>query len=123
MRRALLALKCCRSAGPRNSPRRVGCASMDSPPMSRTRSAPSVGFAGDAPPFRVSQVSHQASRVDAELAAAAALPAPPAAFSLDLVSTSTDRGVLDKDSAASCNADMNCYPDWLNAKRSVAHIQ
>jgi len=27
------------------------------------------------------------------------------------------------DLAASCELDVNCYPDWLDAKKSVAHIQ
>src|SRR5262249_42461143 len=27
------------------------------------------------------------------------------------------------DPAASCNQDVNCYPDWVTTKKSVAHIQ
>jgi lysyl endopeptidase len=47
-------------------------------------------------PFQIRQVAHQAGL--------AATPIP-------------------LDAAASCNLDVNCYPDWQNTKRSVAQIQ
>jgi lysyl endopeptidase len=96
--------------------------------------AAEAGFKADTPPFRVQQLSHQASRLDAEIAAAQAeaaaqtrraLLAPPSPltpFTLDLALASIEKGTL-TDSAASCEADMNCYPAWTDAKRSVAHIQ
>ena len=101
-----------------------------------------AGVTGDAVPFRVRQLSHQAALVDAEIEAgyaaqaraadlAANSPAPLSTFTLDLAlatanassTASNNRGKVSTDPAATCNADLNCYPDWANAKRSVAHLQ
>jgi hypothetical protein len=74
------------------------------------------GTVGGAPPFHIHRVAHQGPLpAIASLRPAIALTPvlPPARFDI------TAPG----DFAASCNLDVNCYPDWEKAKRSVAHLQ
>jgi len=73
---------------------------------------------GNAPPFRIRSVAHQAISVARELSPQPALFLAP----LDGPATSIEIG-RKIDPAASCNLDVNCYPDWQDSKRSVAHIQ
>ena len=58
-------------------------------------------------PFRVRRVAHQAQALQSSRW-------------LDIASA-TDPTVTDR--AASCNLDVNCFPDWQEAKKSVAQIQ
>jgi len=60
---------------------------------------PADGSSGGEPPFHVHRISHQALRIQDAL--------PP---QID-------------DPAASCNQDVNCFPDWQNTKKSVAQIR
>ncbi|MBZ5606351.1 MAG: serine protease [Acidobacteriia bacterium] len=60
---------------------------------------PSGSRASGPPPFHVHRISHQALRIQQDL--------PPQVA----------------DPAASCNLDVNCYPDWAEAKKSVAQLQ
>ncbi|HLW76525.1 MAG TPA: trypsin-like peptidase domain-containing protein, partial [Bryobacteraceae bacterium] len=61
------------------------------------------GAIGRAVPFHVHQIAHEV--FDGRTAAAA----------FDFSTT--------PDPAANCNLDVNCYPDWQQSKKSVAHIQ
>jgi lysyl endopeptidase len=98
--------------------------------------AAAPGVTGDSLPFRVQQISHQAALVNAEIEASLAAQARAArlapgslpsassssSYALDAALASIQRGT-GADPAASCNADLNCYPEWASAKRSVAELQ
>lgn len=61
------------------------------------------GIVNNAPPFHVHRIAHEVFN-----GAGAITP-------LDYQTN--------PDPAADCNLDVNCYADWLNTKKSVAHIQ
>jgi hypothetical protein len=61
----------------------------------------------EAPPFHVHRIAHEALSPRGSLGIL-----NPAAAPAQIV-----------DPAASCNQDVNCYSDWLTAKKSVAQIQ
>jgi lysyl endopeptidase len=74
-------------------------------------------------PFRVERVSHQVARIEQEMEAARVAQekaagfqnlVPPAVFSPNASPL--------PDYAASCQADVQCYPDWQTTKRSVAEL-
>jgi hypothetical protein len=104
--------------------------------------APAIGTQGDAVPFRVRQIAHHTVNLDAEIEAAAKaaeaarLRAPKLAVaptvlpaSVVLLPTFMSPGITPDatptplpDYAASCEQDVNCFPEWQDTKRAVAHI-
>jgi hypothetical protein len=67
----------------------------------------------DAPPFHVHRIAHEA------LSPRAGARRPGSTGVLNPAATPAP--IVDP--AASCNQDVNCYSDWLTAKKSVAQIQ
>jgi len=97
---------------------------------------PPAGGPGLAVPFRMRQIAHHTVNLDAEIAATAQaaeaarfrvplpLVAPPRlpASTLSIPSLPSEIGNTIVDPAASCNQDVNCFPEWQDTKRAVAHI-
>jgi hypothetical protein len=61
------------------------------------------GVVNNAPPFHIHRIAHEVFSGAGAITPLAYQTSP--------------------DPAADCNLDVNCYADWLNTKKSVAHIQ
>ncbi len=68
----------------------------------------------NAPPFGIRRIAHHA--------AAGTEPPAPLAFRAAAALPLDVTQPLD-DPAASCNRDVNCFPEWQDTRKSVAHIQ
>jgi Viral BACON domain len=75
-------------------------------------------------PFHLAHISHLAARIDQEMEAGKDEADRLAGFrNLIPFDTFATTPTTYPDYAASCNADVQCYPDWQTTKKSVAHIQ
>jgi hypothetical protein len=75
--------------------------------------------AGGAPPFHVHRIAHEEFNPGASVTPLRASGPSNSSGVTPLAPASTQLA----DPAASCNLDVNCYSDWLNAKKSVAQIE
>jgi hypothetical protein len=93
-----------------------------------------AGGAGAAVPFRIRQIAHHSVSLEAEMQSAAQgagepgrvrgprVLLPPPDLPSSILPVTPDLAKYAQDPAASCNQDVNCFPDWQGTKRAVAQI-